>query len=170
MSQNLYRHFNKDGELLYVGVSLNHLVRLSQHKASSPWFSEITNVTIETFEDRKKVLEAETSAIVKEKPKYNIRKVNEEKKHTSVEDSIQAVTTRLVSFYPLYTIKDLETILNIGYRDIERLIDSCKLGHIKMPKKSRVNKYGKTTKDYKVMVSGWQVIDFIENLTMGTEK
>jgi hypothetical protein len=48
---NLYRHFDKDGRLLYVGVSLNAINRLAEHRASH-WFSEIATIKVETFEDR----------------------------------------------------------------------------------------------------------------------
>jgi len=71
--QNLYRHFNKNNNLLYIGVSLNVLSRLYQHKLNTHWFSEITLVTIQSFDTREEALEAEKDAIAKEKPLYNIK-------------------------------------------------------------------------------------------------
>lgn len=68
----LYRHFDVDGVLLYVGISLNALLRLAQHQAASAWFLEITRVEIELFADRSAALEAEKRAIRDERPKYNI--------------------------------------------------------------------------------------------------
>jgi excinuclease UvrABC nuclease subunit len=68
----LYRHFDADGNLLYIGVSLNAFARLAQHRDSSSWFSEIANVTFQAFETREAVLEAEASAIQAENPKYNV--------------------------------------------------------------------------------------------------
>jgi|SRR6185295_4203090 len=66
----LYRHFSVSGELLYVGVSMNALVRLSQHK-SKPWVLEIASVSIEQFQDRKSAEAAEAVAIRDEAPRYN---------------------------------------------------------------------------------------------------
>jgi len=66
----LYRHFNAAGELLYVGISLSAINRLSQHK-SSGWSGEIIKVEIEHFESRMLAKDAEEKAIKLEKPKYN---------------------------------------------------------------------------------------------------
>jgi predicted GIY-YIG superfamily endonuclease len=76
MSQYLYRHFDKDNVLLYVGISYNALARLNQHKNKAHWFKDITNITIEPFETRKEVEEAELQAIRLEKPKHNIQGVS----------------------------------------------------------------------------------------------
>lgn len=73
--EQLYRHFDKEGILLYVGISYNTLTRLNQHKRTAHWFKDIVNVTIEQFETRKEVEEAELIAIRTEKPKYNIKGV-----------------------------------------------------------------------------------------------
>jgi hypothetical protein len=73
--EQLYRHFDKEGILLYVGISYNALTRLNQHKRTALWFKDIVNVTIEQFETRKEVEEAELIAIRTEKPKYNIQGV-----------------------------------------------------------------------------------------------
>ena len=35
----LYRHFDRLGELLYVGISISTMRRLAQHKTQSAWFS-----------------------------------------------------------------------------------------------------------------------------------
>lgn len=72
---NLYRHFDANGALLYIGVSLNALKRLSQHQNLSPWFASISNVTIETFETKQEALLAERHAIERENPKFNIERL-----------------------------------------------------------------------------------------------
>jgi hypothetical protein len=71
--QQLYRHFAKDGTLLYVGISISVFSRLIQHKHQSYWFNDIQKITVENFQTRKEVLLAENSAIKNEKPLYNIR-------------------------------------------------------------------------------------------------
>jgi len=71
MTCALYRHFDADGELLYVGISLSVMQRLSQH-SSSPWSDKIARVEIEHLESREAALEAEGKAIASENPAFNI--------------------------------------------------------------------------------------------------
>jgi predicted GIY-YIG superfamily endonuclease len=73
----LYRHFDKDGKLLYVGISISVIQRLSQHRRSR-WFGEIASITIEKFPSRRDAARAEMVAIRKECPRFNIRLVNYE--------------------------------------------------------------------------------------------
>ena len=68
----LYRHFNAAGELLYVGVSLSAVARLSCHSRTSPWYPMIARVTVEPFRSRRAALEAEQVAIRTERPRYNV--------------------------------------------------------------------------------------------------
>ena len=69
---HLYRHFDKDGALLYVGVSLSTVIRLAQHKGRSEWFKQIARVEITNWATREASLRAERRAIRLEKPLYNI--------------------------------------------------------------------------------------------------
>lgn len=69
---DLYRHFNEDGELLYVGISMSALERSIAHRKKSHWWNEITRIEIEKFPTRAEALEAEKRAIRAENPKYNI--------------------------------------------------------------------------------------------------
>ena len=71
---HLYRHLDAEGRLLYVGISLSALDRLSQHKRNAHWFTSIASVTIETFSSRKEAVDAEELAIKAENPAWNIRK------------------------------------------------------------------------------------------------
>lgn len=76
----LYRHFNADGELLYAGISVSSLVRLTKHRNTSEWFGEIAVVKIEHFPSRKEALIAEAKAVREEKPKHNLSKTGVNKK------------------------------------------------------------------------------------------
>lgn len=67
----LYRHFGKDGNLLYVGISANPQSRLASHRASSDWFSEIYRIDVEWHENRELALEAEKRAIHEGQPGLN---------------------------------------------------------------------------------------------------
>lgn len=80
--QALYRFFDEGGSLLYVGVSIHPFARMGQHKHDKSWWGEVASTTIERFPDRKAVLEAERTAIVTEKPRYNI--VHAARRHKSV--------------------------------------------------------------------------------------
>ena len=71
MTCALYRHYDWEGTLLYVGISLNAVARLSSHRRSG-WFYQIRIVKVEHFASRQGALRAEDIAIKNEKPKYNI--------------------------------------------------------------------------------------------------
>lgn len=72
MSHHLYRHFDSNGELLYIGISLSAVQRLSQHKQTAHWFKDIAKVEIEHFSSPETAHAAEVEAIAIEKPKFNI--------------------------------------------------------------------------------------------------
>jgi hypothetical protein len=67
----LYRHFDAAGRLLYVGTSLHAVQRLTEHKAGSPWFGEISSVRIQWLDSRAEALAAELRAIRTEAPAWN---------------------------------------------------------------------------------------------------
>jgi hypothetical protein len=68
----LYRFRNRDGRLIYVGISLSLPARLGQHRGDKPWWAEVTTVTVEHFPDRASALAAEKEAIRTESPLYNV--------------------------------------------------------------------------------------------------
>ena len=68
---HLYRHFDSEGQLLYVGVSLNALGRLQEHRQTSHWSGSITRVDITHWRSRQDSLLAEQMAIKAEKPLFN---------------------------------------------------------------------------------------------------
>lgn len=70
--QHLYRHFDAEGRLLYIGVSLSAIGRLGEHKQNSDWFWMIARVEVTAYASRRTVLKAERLAIQREKPLHNI--------------------------------------------------------------------------------------------------
>lgn len=68
----LYRHYDKDDNLLYVGISLSAYERLSQHNIHSEWAKTAVKMTTERFDNKTSALNAERVAIVTEKPLFNI--------------------------------------------------------------------------------------------------
>ena len=74
---DLYRHFDKDGRLLYVGCSISAFARFGHHRISSHWVKAITTMTIARFDSLEDALNAENVAINAESPLYNkIKKGN----------------------------------------------------------------------------------------------
>ena len=68
----LYRHFDKDKNLLYVGISYNAFARLAQHEFSSTWAGLSVRMEIEYFDTRAIAMNAERMAIINEKPIHNL--------------------------------------------------------------------------------------------------
>lgn len=68
----LYRHFGRNGILLYVGISLKTVVRLIQHRKASAWFDDITRIEVTHFPCREDAEIAEAVAIRDEKPMFNV--------------------------------------------------------------------------------------------------
>ena len=70
-STNLYRHYDSEGILLYVGISLSAIQRLVQHNRSSDWSKYIADIEVETFKTRSEAVLAERQAIKGENPIFN---------------------------------------------------------------------------------------------------
>jgi predicted GIY-YIG superfamily endonuclease len=68
----LYRTYDADGCLLYVGISKSVMVRLSQHSRTASWFEKVATVTLEWFDSRAKAERAEIETIERENPLHNI--------------------------------------------------------------------------------------------------
>ena len=68
---SLYRHFDANGQLLYVGISKGLMARISGHERDSGWFWDIATITLQTYQTREEALYAEAVAIRDENPSYN---------------------------------------------------------------------------------------------------
>jgi len=68
----LYRIFGEDGELLYIGKSINGAARIRDHQREKYWWPQVRTIIIEHFSDNEELLIAEESAIRNEYPLYNI--------------------------------------------------------------------------------------------------
>ena len=171
IKQHLYRHFDERGNLLYVGVSLSTIQRLAQHRYHSHWFNSISKVTIEQFPSREEALNAERTAIQKEEPLHNVAlknisrndflyhklRVTEDKR----EDSRVHLVNSVVKYQPMYTFADAAHLFEVGPSKIIQWCEVGKLGYVVIQKKwsERYNKW-----QIKKRITGWQIIDFIENL------
>lgn len=68
----LYRFYDRSDVLLYVGITVDIPARVKKHRAEKPWWTEVSNISIENFGSRHEVLAAERTAIRTERPLYNI--------------------------------------------------------------------------------------------------
>lgn len=169
--QNLYRHYDADGVLLYVGVSLSAIVRLAQHRSASHWFSEIARIEIKQYPTRESVLLAERKAIFEENPRHNLMRPTsaevkrEEKRMSRSEASREHLLKRVTQFNPVYSIHEVSEVTGMAHSKIKALISDGSLGSIKVGATNSPNGVKSRLK-----VTGWQLIDFIENLEAGTLK
>lgn len=69
---SLYRHFDAEGRLLYVGVSCHFSSRTLQHMRDSHWYFDIVRIEIEHFPNRMRAERAEAIAIRDENPLHNV--------------------------------------------------------------------------------------------------
>jgi predicted GIY-YIG superfamily endonuclease len=70
-TQTLYRFFDSEGRLLYVGISKFFEARMKQHYRNSSWFFDSVSVTLEHYQTREEVELAESIAIKTENPIHN---------------------------------------------------------------------------------------------------
>lgn len=67
----LYRLYDADDELLYVGITWNPKSRWAQHATHKSWWHTVTRKTVEWHEDRSSAIAAEARATAAEKPRYD---------------------------------------------------------------------------------------------------
>ena len=72
----LYRYFDEDDRLLYVGITKNQFSRLQAHAISAKWFGLIHKATFRHFTSRQDVKQAELKAIATENPLFNIQGIS----------------------------------------------------------------------------------------------
>lgn len=131
----LYRYYDEDSKLLYVGISISAIQRLAQHRIASFWYEKAVNVTIERFETRCEALAKEREAILKEKPIYNVQhnKQIEDDEYESPRgvnsSSIDSrnLIRRTVDYRPIYKTREVAAILygsETRGKDVKSLIDN----------------------------------------------
>jgi hypothetical protein len=68
----VYKFYNIDNELLYVGITNDMKIRLVKHKQDKTWFKEISKITVSNKLNRNESHIYEIYYIANEEPKYNI--------------------------------------------------------------------------------------------------
>ncbi len=71
---DLYRFFDADDQLLYIGISLHAAQRASSHRRDKAWWPLVRNMTVESLGDidRGAAQAIERAAIIRERPMHNI--------------------------------------------------------------------------------------------------
>lgn len=73
MSTTLYRFYDADDVLLYVGISNNAYQRWQNHSYMKKWWPEVASAKFVSFATREEASVAEVQAIKNEQPKYNVQ-------------------------------------------------------------------------------------------------
>lgn len=68
----LYRYFDSDDRLLYIGISLSTIMRATGHRRDAGWWNSWTRCSVERFDTRTAALAAERDAIIGERPLHNV--------------------------------------------------------------------------------------------------
>lgn len=68
----VYRMYDADYRLLYVGHSINAIQRLQGHASTAAWFEDIDTITVEHFDTVDQAQTAEREAIAAEQPAHNV--------------------------------------------------------------------------------------------------
>lgn len=169
---SLYRHFDSDGKLLYVGIAFRWDHRTKQHAKYSEWYKNISVLKIEHFATREQAIVAEVTAIKTEKPQFNISHNGnkdalpepELEKLTKAEMANNTLIRRIVQFNPMYSIRGAAAVLDMSEGDVKRLIKEGKLSSCILSERPRMDRFGNPTVQIKRVVTGWQLIDYIESL------
>jgi predicted GIY-YIG superfamily endonuclease len=71
MKTALYRHFNAQGQLLYVGITCDPVRRTATHFVNSDWAADLARIEVEWHDSKKAAIDAECRAIRSEQPVNN---------------------------------------------------------------------------------------------------
>lgn len=67
----VYRAFDDQNNLLYVGISKNPRRRIyAEHRKGSVWYKDVARFDVRVFENRQIALNVEAAAIISEAPRH----------------------------------------------------------------------------------------------------
>ena len=70
-SQTLYRFYDANGVLLYVGITHDPEARWGHHARNKHWWRRVARIDVEHLDSRTLVADAEKAAILAERPVHN---------------------------------------------------------------------------------------------------
>ena len=94
----LYRMFDAESVLIYIGISKHFGVRWAEHAAAQPWWHEVQRQTVDWYPSREEAALAEVIAIKAEKPKYNVMHAGAERSWPALGQDGGPDPRRLVGF------------------------------------------------------------------------
>lgn len=114
----LYRHWNAEGILLYVGITKNLVTRKSNHSKLAHWWPEVNGITSEgpMSECLARLKEKET--IFKEKPLYNVN-FNDDSTLAKYKINLQS---DLLNYLAERFIKENTTIITFSLNELGLLL------------------------------------------------
>lgn len=68
----LYRLYDADGDLLYIGIGFNPVARYREHRKTKRWWPQVARREVTWYETRTAADMAEREAILAEDPRYNV--------------------------------------------------------------------------------------------------
>lgn len=116
----VYRCYDRDGRLLYVGCTNNPVYRLQSHAANSWWGSKIHSTRLIVFPNRDKALSVERLAIWSEMPRCNIKGrwwIGDDRADWSAQDYLDldhAVRRSVDSTHGIYGVNTRRLLANIA--------------------------------------------------------
>lgn len=69
----VYRLYDVEGRLLYVGLSRDVMSRIAAHARTKPWYFRVASMHVRAFADRDAAAQAEETAIRNEAPLHNVQ-------------------------------------------------------------------------------------------------
>ena len=114
---DLYRFYDGQNRLLYIGISLHAAMRASQHRADKPWWGDVARMEVERIDaDRAKAEAIEAEAIRRERPMHNI-KHRQETRHLKVTATVHGGLLTWQCMECLEPVADGEGYLTVYARD-----------------------------------------------------
>lgn len=99
MSTYVYRLFDAEGRLLYVGQTVRPDRRVQDHRLRKSWGGQIARVDLTEPMDRESALKHEAAAINTERPVYNINRSNGSQYFGAGPDTPEAFQQREAEFF-----------------------------------------------------------------------
>src|SRR5215472_14618380 len=66
LSHNLYRFYDHNQDLLYVGITVNPERRFQEHRCTKAWWESVADIKIENYPNGLELRRAERAAIIAE--------------------------------------------------------------------------------------------------------
>ena len=149
---SLYRFFDSNDQLIYVGITSRHAERWDEHGKNSAWWLHVDHATISHFQSRTDALHAEAEAIENEKPLYNVSrsKVNSQSRRNralmsgQLKNAYEALDTQLC-----WSITEAAMLLGVQRQTLARALKTERLTPLRIGGKTVIS-----SKQLKQFISG----------------